>query len=196
MIDLDKAIIISRVAEILKETPSAQEVVKQGKNRQKRFDYLATHMVNKAIEEDALILSEDASGIAILFKMNASKKTLQDRIDELKLVWNVTGFKNALKILDKQKYIKNQRPQTGDYLYCWFWGITKNSRGADTQIGKEMKDEFLRRADKDNIPLYAETAIRKNAIVYQKFGFELFHTWKREDGSKMWFLRYLPNQKG
>jgi len=190
---LNKEVIIERVAQILTETPSAQDIVKKGPNREKRFKYLATHMVNKAIKKDALVLSEDGMGIAILFKTNKKDSNLwNDIFNELGLVFNVTGIKNALKILKNQKFIKNQRPQEGDYLYCWFWGIVQGSRGADTQIGKEMKDEFLRRADLYNIPLYAETRIRKNVVVYQRFGFELFNTWDRPDGNKMWFLRYVP----
>lgn len=190
---MNKEVIIERVAQILTETPSAQDIVKKGPNREKRFKYLATHMVNKAIKKDALVLSEDGMGIAILFKTNKKDSNLwNDIFNELGLVFNVTGIKNALKILKNQKFIKNQRPQEGDYLYCWFWGIVQGSRGADTQIGKEMKDEFLRRADLYNIPLYAETRIRKNVVVYQRFGFELFNTWDRPDGNKMWFLRYVP----
>jgi len=65
---LDKELIIRRVADILKETPSAKDIVKKGKNRDKRFLYLARHMVEKAIEKDALVLSENGMGIAILFE--------------------------------------------------------------------------------------------------------------------------------
>lgn len=191
---MNKDVIIDRVAEILKETPSAEDIVKDGPNRDRRFHYLATHMVNKALKKDALVLSENGMGIAILFKTNKRDSSLwNDIFQELGLVYNVTGVKNALKILKSQKYIKNQRPQEGDYLYCWFWGIVQGNRGADTQIGKEMKDEFLRRADLYNIPLYAETRIRKNVVVYKRFGFELFNTWKRPEGGDMWFLRYVPN---
>ena len=55
-----------------------------------------------------------------------------------------------------------------------------------------MKDEFLRRAHLYNLPLYAETQTRRNTIVYQKFGFDLFHTWNREDGKTMYFMKYDP----
>ncbi|SKB66241.1 hypothetical protein SAMN05660776_2354 [Salegentibacter holothuriorum] len=192
----EKVEIITKVTSLLKEIPSSMDIVKKGGNRHKRFEYLATHMVEKAIEKDALIISENRMGIAILFK--TSKKDdnfLKDIRSQIGLVLNVTGIKNAYRIVKNQNYIKKQRPQTGEYLYCWFWGILAESRGADTQVGKEMKDEFYRQAKEYQVPLYAETRMRKNALVYQRFGFELFHEWQHPSGDTMYFLRYNPPAK-
>jgi len=192
----EKQEIITKVTSLLKEIPSSMDIVKKGGNRHKRFQYLATHMVEKAIEKDALIVSENRMGIAILFK--TSKKDdnfLKDIWTQIGLVLNVTGVRNAYRIVKNQNYIKKQRPQDGEYLYCWFWGILAESRGADTQVGKEMKDEFYRQANEYQIPLYAETRMRKNALVYQRFGFELFHEWQPPSGDTMYFLRYNPRPK-
>ncbi|MFV8226728.1 hypothetical protein [Christiangramia aquimixticola] len=193
MDELERKDIIEKVTTLLKEIPSSMDVVKKGGNRDPRFRYLATHMVDKAIEKDALIISENRQGIAILFKTSKKDNNIwKDLWSQLKLVVNVTGVKNAYKIIKTQDYIKKQRPQEGEYLYCWFWGILKDSRGADKQVGKEMKDEFYRRAKLYNLPLYAETRMRKNALVYQKFGFNLFHEWQHPSGDTMYFLRYDP----
>ncbi len=190
---MDKKLIIRRVADVLKETPSAQDIVKKGENRDQRFVYLATHMVEKAIAKDALILSPDGLGIAILFKTNAKDKDFWNEIwSELKLVRHVTGVKNALKILKHQNYIKKQRPKEGDYLYCWFWGIVSEGRGAEKQTAAHMKDELLRISEETGLPLYAETRLKTNAIVYRRYKFEIFHTWKQPGGGTMWFMRYLP----
>jgi hypothetical protein len=195
---LDKEIIIDRVADILKDTPSAEQIVKKGDNRHKRFRILARYMVEKAIEKDALILESDGLGIAILFETfpNEKENFWKESKENLNLLFNVTGFKNALKILKNQKYIQQQRPKEGAYLYCWFWGIVQNSRGTDSKVGRYMKDRFLKIAERDKLPLYAETQTKKNVIVYRRYGFELFHTWKRDDGNTMWFLRYIPKSLG
>jgi len=190
---LDKEEIIEKVAILLKEIPTSLEVVKDDSKRDKRFHYLATHMVEKAIKKDALIISENGKGIAILFKTSKKDDNFWENIPEqLGLLINVTGFKNALNILKTQKYIKQQRPQEGEYLYCWFWGILADARGADQQVGKEMKDEFYRQAQEFKLPLYAETRMRQNAVVYQRFGFELFNKWAHPSGDTMYFLRYTP----
>lgn len=195
---MDKPIIIDRVAEILRDTPSAEQIVKKGENRQKRFRILAQHMVEKALEKDALILEADGHGIAILFETYAgdSENFWKEWKENINLLFRVTGFRNAFKILKNQKYIQQQRPEKGHYLYCWFWGIVKNNRGNDSQIGRHMKDRFLEIAERDKLPLYAETQTKKNVIVYRRYGFELFNTWKRDDGNTMWFLRYIPQSLG
>lgn len=190
---MKKEEVIEKVAILLKEIPTSMEIVKDDSKKDQRFHYLATHMVEKAIEKDALIISENQKGIAILFKTSKKDENFWKELPtQLGLLINVTGFKKALKILKSQSYIKNQRPKEGEYLYCWFWGILADARGADTQTGKEMKDEFYRRAEKYKIPLYAETRMRQNALVYQRFGFELFHKWKHPSGDTFYFLRYIP----
>ncbi|MFN4763274.1 hypothetical protein ACKGJN_09145 [Gillisia sp. Q332] len=190
---MKKEEVIEKVALLLKEIPTSMEIVKDDSKKDKRFHYLATHMVEKALKKDALIISKNQKGIAILFKTSRKDDNFWAEIPEqLGLLINVTGFKKAMNILKSQKYIKNQRPKEGEYLYCWFWGILADARGADTQTGKEMKDEFYRQAVEYNLPLYAETRMRQNALVYQRFGFELFNKWQHPSGDTMYFLRYIP----
>ncbi len=190
---MNKELIIRRVANILKETPSAEDIVKKGGDRDRRFLYLARHMVEKAISKDALITAGDGMGIAILFEAGNEKDNfLKEFFQEVGLVLNVTGVKNALKVVKNQKYIQSQRPKDGKYLYAWFWGVVKDDRGAGTHIAAEMKDEFLRISEEKKLPIYAETRLRKNAIVYQRYKFENFHTWDQPGGGTMWFLRYVP----
>lgn len=190
---MDINLIIQRVAEILKETPSAEDIVKKGGNRDKRFLYLAEHMVNKSIKEDALILGKDGLGIAMVFKTNAKENNFwRDIIAEIGLAIHVTGLRNAFRILRNQQYIKKQRPKKGDYYYAWFWGIVKDDRGPNTQIASDMKNKILEMCDKNGLPLYTETRLRTNVIVYARYGFENFHTWNHPDGHTMWFLRYIP----
>lgn len=194
---MDIEAIIKNVAEVLKETPSARSTVKEGKDIDKRFYALAKYMINKAIKHDALLVSESGTGIAILFEHKAGNKNqFKDPIlEQIKLLFKVTGLKKALQILKNQKKVNSQRPKGEDYLYCWFWGIAKDSRGSETQVGKEMKDTLLRIADEKQLPLYAETRTRRNVIVYRRYGFEMFNEWQHPDGDKMWFLRYLPKSK-
>lgn len=190
---LDKEETIEKVAFLLKEIPASMEIVKKDHKSDQRFHYLATYMVEKAIKKDALIISENGKGIAILFKTSKKDDNFwKDIPTQLGLLMHVTGFKKALNILKSQKHIKQQRPQEGEYLYCWFWGILPDARGADTQVGKDMKDEFYRRAQEYKLPLYAETRMRQNSLVYQRFGFELFHKWAHPSGDTMYFLRYIP----
>lgn len=194
LLKLKKEEVIENVAFLLKEIPTSMEIVKNDSKRDKRFHYLATHMVEKAIEKNGLIISENGRGIAMLFRTNSKDRNLwKDTVQDLKLANNVTGLKKGLKAMENQKYVKNQRPKEGDYLYCWFWGILPDSRGSDdSRTAYEMKNKFYAISKELQLPIYAESRNRRISLAYQRYGFKLFHEWNHPSGDKMYFLRYVP----
>lgn len=189
--------IIRNVAQLLQEVPTSLEIVKDDSQKQQRFLYLAKHMVNKALREDALIVSEDLKGIAILFQIQGKSTHFWQEIwEDLQLAYHVTGIKKGLKALKIQKVIKSQRPNNGSYLYCWFWGILADVRGVtDKMTAFRMKDEFYRRAYELQLPIYAETRIRRVALAYQRYGFEKLKEWQHPSGDTMTFMKYTPPKK-
>ncbi|HET8886775.1 MAG TPA: hypothetical protein VFM70_10535 [Salinimicrobium sp.] len=194
---MNKQKIIDNVAILLEEIPSSMEIVKDDSRKKQRFRYLAEHMVNKAIEKDALITSEDLKGVAILFKTNSKDSSFwKDLMQDLKLAYKVTGIANGLRILKTQKYIKDQRPKEGDYLYCWFWGVLQEARGSDeAKIAYDMKNQFFEKAKKLQLPIYAETRNRRISLAYRRYGFEVFNEWQHPSGDIMYFMRYNPPQE-
>ncbi len=193
-IDIDK--VISNVALLLQEVPSSMEIIKDDKHKQKRFRYLAKHMIDKAIKRDALIVSDDYDGIAILFEEDPSMKSnfWEELISDLKLAINVTGIRKGLKALKIQNYVKNQRPKDKKHLYCWFWGIMPEGRNVDsTKTAYNMKNEFMAISKEKNLPIYAETRIKKVYIVYRRYKFDCFHKWKHPSGDTMYFMKYTPS---
>lgn len=189
----EKTAIVEKITEIIKEIPTSVDLVKKGGNEHKRFQYLANYIINKALQQDALLISKDGNGFAILFRTSKKENSFWKNIwGELGLVWHVTDLKKALGLLQTQHYVKSQRPDQGEYLYCWFWGVVK---GTPTSTAKEMKEEFFSISKATQLPIFAETRRRKNALVYQRYGFEVFHEWKRPDGETAYFLRYTPPVK-
>lgn len=194
---MNKQEIINNVSILLQEIPTSMELVKDDQKREQRFNYLAKYMVEKAIEKDALILSEDGKGIAILFRTNSKDKSFwKDLIMDIKLAINVTGIQKGLKAMKIQNYVKNQRPKKGDYLYCWFWGILSDARGSDdSKTAYHMKNRFYEIARDLQLPIFAETRIRRISLAYRRYGFELFNEWDHPRGGKMYFLKYTPPPK-
>lgn len=95
---MNKQEIISHVSSLLQEIPTSLEIVKDDHKREQRFRYLAEHMVEKAIEKDGLIISENGRGIAILFRTNSKDGNFfKDLIQDLKLALKVTGIRKGLK---------------------------------------------------------------------------------------------------
>lgn len=192
--DYDKEEVIRHVANLLQEIPTSMEIVKDDSKKGERFLYLARHMVEKAIKKDALLVSDDGRGIAIFFKMDGKGEGFwTELINDLKLAINVTGIKKGLKALKTQKFVRQQRPNEGEYLYCWFWGILEDARGnTSDKTPYKMKDEMFRISKELQLPIYAETRIRKVSIAYRRYGFELLKDWKHPSGDLMYFLKYTP----
>jgi len=193
--NIDKSRVISNMAALLEEVPSSMEIIKDDKHKQKRFKYLATHMIEKAIERDALIVSKDYNGIAILFEEDPNRKVSfwKELITDIKLALNVTGIKKGLKALKTQSYVKKQRPKDQKHLYCWFWGIMPEARDVDnTKTAYTMKNQFLEISKQKKLPIYAETRIKKVYIAYRRYKFDCFHQWQHPSGDTMYFMKYEP----
>ena len=184
------------MADLLKQVPSSMEIIKDDKYKDKRFRYLAEHMINKALERDALIVSEDYNGIAILFEEGDNKTSFwNEMVTDLKLAINVTGIVKGLKALKTQGYVKKQRPKHKKHLYCWFWGIMPEGRDVDDKrIAYKMKDQIIAKSHETGLPIYAETRIKRVYIVYRRYKFECFHKWQHPSGDTMYFMKYEPPQ--
>lgn len=194
---MEKQEIIGHVSTLLQEIPTSTEIVKDDSKREKRFNYLAKYMVEKAIKKDALIISDNGRGIAILFRTNSKEGNFwKDLIQDLKLAFHVTGIKKGLKAMKNQQFVKKQRPKEGDYLYCWFWGILPDARGSDdSKTAYEMKNKFYAISKDLQLPIFAETRIRRISLAYRRYGFKLFNEWDHPSGDKMYFLKYTPPPK-
>lgn len=185
-----KATLLEKITTILKEIPTSVELVKKGGDEHRRFQYLAKYLVDKALKKDALIVSDDGNGFAVLFRTSRADQNFWAELwGELGLVWHVIGLRKAWQLHRVQQYVKQQRPAEGEYLYCWFWGVVK---GTPTRTARAMKDEMLRRSQAAQLPIYAETRMAKKALVYQRYGFEVFHQWQHPNGETVCFLRYTP----
>jgi len=181
---------------LLQEVPSSMEIIKDDKHKDKRFRFLAEHMINKALERDALMVSEDYLGIAILFEEGDNKTSFWNEIvTDIKLALNVTGISKGLKALKTQGYVKSQRPKNEKHLYCWFWGIMPEGRDVDDKrTAYRMKDQMMDKSKKTGLPIYAETRIKRVYIAYRRYGFECFNEWQHPSGDTMYFMKYDPDK--
>ena len=191
----NKEQIIKNVASLLQEVPSSMELVKDDAQKGRRFYLLAKHMVDKAIRHNALLVTEDLNGIAILFDSEEMKEPFIKEIkDDIKLALKVTGIKKGITALKHQIYIKKQRPTNEHHLYCWFWGIMPQARGSDNdKTPYVMKDRMFAIAKEKKLPIYAETRIRRVNVAYRRYGFKVLNEWQHPSGDTMYFLRYEPS---
>ena len=185
---------INIIAEAFKVIPAGDQLVKQDSKRDIRYKKLATYVYHNAVKKNGLHLSSNKEGVAVAYVIDPknNKKTFSDFIHDLKFAFGVSGIKKALAIAKRQKYIQSQRPKSEPYMYWEFSGVNPNYQGMDSATFSmaELRDKVYADVHEKNIPMYSETSIRKNMIVYRRYGFDIYHEWTMPDGSTMWFLKY------
>ncbi|NQY04756.1 MAG: hypothetical protein HRT68_00785 [Flavobacteriaceae bacterium] len=175
---------------ILLDNPSATHIVKSDRQRVARIRHLARYMLRKAKRKKGLFISDDGNGLAICYKVNVGdKKTFIDFIEEIGIAFKVIGYMRIPGILKRQAYLKKQLPTDKPYYYFWFFGVNPEKRGAENGSASELKQKVFDAAKNDGLPIYTETSIKKNKVVYQRYGFEIFHEWKMNERSTMWFMK-------
>lgn len=186
--------IINIIAEAFKAIPAGNHLVKQDSKRDSRYKKLASYVYHNAIKKNGLYLSSNKEGVAVAYVIDPknNKKTFGDFINDLKFAFGVSGIKKALAIAKRQKYIQNQRPKNEPYMYWEFSGVNPNYQGMDSATFSmaELRDQVYTVTHEKQLPMYSETSIRKNMIVYRRYGFDIYHEWTMPDGSTMWFLKY------
>ena len=90
--------------------------------------------------------------------------------------------------MKREAYIKKLRHKSGNFLYFWFLGVQKE--GINKGAVVELKEAIYKEAANQKLPIFLETSVPKNQRVYQRFGFEIYHTWdNKEEGIKIWCMR-------
>lgn len=84
--------------------------------------------------------------------------------------------------------LKNYVLKSAIFLYFRFLGVKKNGRNKGAVV--ELKEAIYNEATKLKLPIYLETSEQKNQRVYQRYGFQNYHTWdNKEEGIKIWCMR-------
>ena len=182
--------LVGILTDVLLENPSATHIVKKDAKRKERIAYLAAYMLKRAKQKKGLFVSEDGNGLALCYKVLPNeKKTFFEWVDEIRVGLKVIGYARIPGILKRQAYLKKQMPNNIPYLYFWFLGVDKTARGMELGIAAELKEKVFSAAKQQGLPIYTETSIRKNKVVYQRYGFEIFHEWKMNNNATMWFMK-------
>jgi hypothetical protein len=186
--------IINIIAEAFKAIPAGNHLVKQDGKRDLRYKKLGAYVYHNAVKKNGLYLSSNKEGVGVAYVIDPKndKKTFGDFINDLKFAFGVSGIKKGLAISKRQTYIQSQRPKNEKYMYWEFTGVNPNYQGLDAPSFSmaELRDDVYTYAHERGLPIYTETSIRKNMIVYRRYGFDIYHEWTMPDGSTMWFLKY------
>ena len=174
------------------DNPGALWVIKKKGNISNRLTALCTFCLEVSMQKNGAYLTSDTNGVALIYKSIARQNPIQWLWGYIKLGNKCIGWDRAISIIKRESTIQKKRPNK-EHLYFWMLAVEDNKFGLSTII--EIRDFAYELSSRYNLPIYAETTLPKNLLMYERYGFTVYHTWVvEEEGITMWFLERKPNQ--
>ncbi len=175
-----------------KENPSLNWIVKQGAGTDERLHHLCEYCLQVSVLKNGAFISSDEHGVALVY----NNKTKIAPFKSLQLCFNLIrrsiGFHRLPRVLYRQYLVKRLRP-SNEHLYFFMIAVEKNCNGTGTIA--ELKNAVYQMSFNCRLPLYAETSLPKNKIVYERFGFKTYNELVLPGAQfKLWFLKKFPDQ--
>ncbi|MFN0276458.1 MAG: hypothetical protein ACKVPJ_11970 [Chitinophagales bacterium] len=187
----DKQTVTAIFCETFKTNPTIQFMIKHDKRASKRIAAIAEYAFDFAFKRNGVFISDNGKGVAICYQYNYKNVLMGDFLLMLKMVIKAIHFRKVLKVLLHDSFIKKQRPEHGNYLYFWFFGVLPEEQPKTS--ARDLTHQIFKLSDSLQLPIYAETTIEKNKRVYQHFGFRVYKTWVNQaNGIKVWFMLREP----
>ena len=157
--------------------------------RQAAFKRIIDFSIGYAYRRGGVLLSPDAKAAALCFRQNPSdRESWIDHLARLRLAVTSMPPTKLWTAIRHQRYLREQLPQEESFLRCWFLGASSDAPAnrSTHQLVRSLFDW----SDSAQLPLLAETTLAQNRRVYERYGFEVYHHWQRNDlGLEGWMMR-------
>lgn len=183
----DKKDSVRIIADTFDANPSVNIVIGDGGIRTKKISRLADYAFIKALNRRGAYLSDNRMATALIFHSKSKSFSLKEIDLEVRFALSIPP-KKVIQTLKREAYLKKHRTED-DHLYFWFLGAQKGAGHA----AFELKDYLFELSKKEDLAIFLETSVPRNKVVYERYGFETYHTWEDSGGGKpLWFMRRDP----
>ena len=183
----DKDKVVKIICESFDTNPHVNYILKNDAKRAKRLAYLSEYAFYYGMRRNGVFLTEDGQGVSIIFAYHKVKMGLKDYWGQWKLILKCFTLFRALKVYRVEKHIKNHRASNVEFLYLWFFGVTNETLG--TSNGRDMMKFIFDMSLQQKLPMYLETSLKRNSIIYKRYGFEEYNVYHTED--QLLMMHYL-----
>lgn len=184
----DKKEAVQIITNTFDQNPSVNIVIGSSGNRRKKIGRLGNYAFIKAFNRNGAYLSSNRKGAALCFESEAKGTNFAEFWAEFPFAISIPP-KKVIQTLKRESYIKKHRFE-GKHLYFWFLGVEKDGG----QAVFELKEHLFELSKQKQLPILLETSVERNRSVYERYGFEVYHTWKDSGGGKaLWFMMRKPN---
>ena len=184
----DRSTVIDILTRSFLDNPTLLFLARSQKNREKYIARIAEYAFDFAIRREGVFISDNEKGVAICFRYNYMKRDFRDALMTAQLVVRAFSIRRILSIVYHNYMVNRTRPQKGNYLYFWFFGVEPDEQPRVS--GRELWRGILNIANYQHLDVYAETTLRKNKIIYERFGFTVYHKWENPlNHITVWFMQ-------
>lgn len=177
--------VIHILTQSFQSNPSALWVIKQDEKVQDRLHALIKYAVKTGLENNGVYLSADESAAAICFEEPA-KSSFASYWNQLNLIGKAIGISRVPQVLKREGYLKKHRTSE-PHLNFWFLGVNPVEKGAGGVY--DLKDGIFELSREKQLPILLETSVERNKNAYERFGFQVYHTWKESNDYTLWFMK-------
>ena len=187
----DKSQVVKILTESFHSNPHLNYIIKSGKRKRRRLAILAEYIFYIGFRRNSIYLSDNEQGAAIVIQKELLRFTFYEYWLQLLLIFRVFGLSRVYSIYKLESLIKKTRPQNLDYLYFWFFGVSKLGKG--TNAARELKESIFNQSRKMHLPIFMETSVERNKKIYHRYGAKSYKklTTKIQDLT-IWFMYRLP----
>ena len=183
----DKDKVVKIIIESFDANPHVNFVIKNDRKRHMRIVEMARYAFEFGMRRNGVHLTDDGLGVAIIFEYGKFPLNLREYILQLGLGFKAfTIFRSAM-VGKLEAQISKRRPRDVKFLYLWFFGVANEALGSD-DARELMKLIFTLSADQ-KLPIFLETSIDRNSIIYKRYGFEEYDVF--ETGHDDLVMRFM-----
>ena len=184
----DKNKVVKIICESFNTNPHVNFIVKNDKKRSDRMVILAEYAFKFGIRRNGVFLTDDGLGVAIIFNYGKVKMNLYEYWLQLILGFKCFTLSRSFMVDKLESLIKKNRASDVDFIYLWFFGVADEALG--TSNGRDLMKFIFKMSADQKLPIYLEPSLRRNSIIYKRFGFEQYNI--LETGKKdltMWYMK-------
>jgi hypothetical protein len=187
----DRQLIENIIIESFRDNANLNFMIRPNGKKEKMLKRIATYAYRFAFKREGIFITSDNKGLVICCEQPI-KLDFEDYFNQFRLILGALNLRKILKIFHRDAYIKSVRPQEERAIYIWCLALRNDVRFNRTAV--EIKNFVFEKATNAQLPIYVETALWKNKIVFERFGFETYHYWESASFAlKTWFMRKKVN---
>ncbi len=184
----DKAKVVKIICESFNTNPHINVIVKNDRKRAARMAAMAEYAFETGMRREGVHLTDDGLGVAIIYEYNKVAMNLYEYWLQFLLIFRVFTIGRVLMVNNLETLIKKNRASGIEFLYLWFFGVA--DEGLGTTDGRDLMKFIFNLSYDMKLPIYLETSIKRNNIIYKRFGLEDYKVLNTGyDNLTMWYMK-------